>query len=92
EASRLLKASIERALAELQRAPLRKTLKARYQKFRRMGQYNHYFNLAVAREVAHMQGWVQGLREHWPGRARPSAEGSPHLASPIAMGEGQANG
>jgi acetyl-CoA carboxylase carboxyl transferase subunit beta len=58
QSSAMLKESIERALSELQRVPLRKTLKARYQKFRRMGQYNRYFNLAVAREVQALQGVV----------------------------------
>jgi len=80
-ASQLLEASIIRSLTELQRVPLRKTMKARYQKFRRMGQYNHHFNLAVAREVATLQGWMEGFREHWPGR-RP----------PVPVAEAQAEG
>jgi acetyl-CoA carboxylase carboxyl transferase beta subunit/acetyl-CoA carboxylase carboxyl transferase alpha subunit len=74
-ASQLLKQSILHALVDLQRVPLRKTLKARYQKFRRMGQHSHFFNLAVSREVAALQEYV---REHWPGR-RP--EVAPPLAS-----------
>src|SRR5581483_4166880 len=64
-ASQLLKLSIKHALAELTHTPLRKTLKARYQKFRRMGEYNRYFNVAVAREVAQLQDYmhrgVQGI-------------------------------
>ncbi|MBV9120460.1 MAG: acetyl-CoA carboxylase, carboxyltransferase subunit beta [Chloroflexi bacterium] len=59
QAARLLKLSIEHALAELQRMPMRKISRARYQKFRRMGQYNHHFNLAVAREVSLLQEYMQ---------------------------------
>jgi acyl-CoA carboxylase subunit beta len=72
-ASQMLKASLLQALVELQSQPLRKTMRARYQKFRRMGQYNHYFNLAVSREVAHMQEWMQGIRGMFPS---PSGRGS----------------
>jgi len=83
-ASHLLEQSIVRTLTELQRSPLRKTMKARYQKFRRMGHHSRYFNVAVSREVALLQDYMQrrvhDIRDHWPGR-RPE--------TPAAVGEGQ---
>jgi acetyl-CoA carboxylase carboxyl transferase subunit beta len=85
QASTLLKDSIARALSDLQRVPLRKTLKARYQKFRRMGQFNRYFNLAVSREVQQVQDvvsrGVQGIRDRWPGHRPPAAEEAPAPAA-----------
>lgn len=76
-ASQLLSRSIVHALVDLQRVPLRKTMKARYQKFRRMGQQSRYFNQAVSREVSVVQDYV---REHWPRR------------SPLAVAEGKGEG
>ncbi|HUZ77125.1 MAG TPA: acetyl-CoA carboxylase, carboxyltransferase subunit beta [Chloroflexota bacterium] len=72
EAGRLLKLALLRSLAQLQQVPLRKLLRARYQKFRKMGQFNHYFNVVVSREISQLQDLVQrgmhGLRDHLPGR------------------------
>ncbi|HEX6512959.1 MAG TPA: carboxyltransferase subunit alpha, partial [Chloroflexota bacterium] len=75
QASQLLSEAIVRALVDLQRSPLRKTIKARYQKFRRMGHHSRYFNLAVSREITALQGY---FRHHWPHRH----------ASPLPLGEG----
>jgi acyl-CoA carboxylase subunit beta len=69
-ASQLLHDAIVRALVDLQRSPLRKVTKARYQKFRRMGHHSRYFNVAVSREVELLQGYVRG---HWPLGRRPEA-------------------
>ena len=80
-ASQLLQQAIFRALVDLQRAPLRKTMKVRYQKFRRMGHHSRYFNVAVSREVALLQEQLQRIRGYWPGR---------HV--PLPMGEGQGEG
>ncbi|HLG74742.1 MAG TPA: acetyl-CoA carboxylase, carboxyltransferase subunit beta [Chloroflexota bacterium] len=77
-ASQLLSNAIVRALVDLQRAPLRKTMKARYQKFRRMGQQSRWFNIAVSREIGAVQEYV---REHWPARKYP-----------LPLGEGQGEG
>ncbi|MGH2520628.1 MAG: hypothetical protein ACRDF8_12535, partial [Chloroflexota bacterium] len=72
EAGRLLKLALLSSLAQLQQMPLRKLLRARYQKFRKMGQFNHYFNVVVSREISQLQELVQrgvhGLRDHLPGR------------------------
>ncbi len=79
QAGRLLKASLVRSLVQLQEEPLRKTVRARYQKFRKMGQFNRYFNAAMAREVTQLQELLQrgvhGLRDHLPGR-QPAEAGS----------------
>jgi acetyl-CoA carboxylase carboxyl transferase subunit beta len=72
--SQLLSQAIVRALVDLQRSPLRKTMKARYQKFRRMGHHSRYFNVAVSREVSLLGGYI---RDHWPTRK-----------SPLPVGEG----
>jgi len=58
-ASHLLKLAVTHALAELLKVPPRKTVHARYQKFRRMGQYNRHFNAAASREVAQLQEYMQ---------------------------------
>ncbi len=80
QASQLLQQAIVRSLVELQRSPLRKTMKARYQKFRRMGHHSRDFNVAVSREVELLQGYV---RDHWPLRRSPLPVGE-------AEGEGSA--
>jgi acyl-CoA carboxylase subunit beta len=69
-ASQLLKHSILHALVDLQRVPLRKTVRARYQKFRRMGHHSRFFNVAVSREISLLQDY---FREHWPGRRAENA-------------------
>jgi acyl-CoA carboxylase subunit beta len=65
QASTLLRQAIIQALAEVQRVPLRKTMKARYSKFRRMGHHSRWFNVAVSREVSLLGGYI---RDHWPHR------------------------
>lgn len=60
-------------LLTLQTQSLPKLLKARYEKFRRVGQFNSHFKAAVGQEVSHLQsylshGWEQ-LRYHLPHRA-----------------------
>ena len=78
-AGRLLKTALVRSLAQIQLAPLRKTVKARYAKFRKMGQFNHYFNAAIAHEAAQLQELFQrgmtGIRDHLPGH-QPVEAGS----------------
>jgi acyl-CoA carboxylase subunit beta len=71
-ASQMLSEAIVRALVDVQRSPLRKTMKARYQKFRRMGHHSRYFNIAVSREVSVLGGYI---REHWPSRKVPVPAG-----------------
>ncbi|HVA24484.1 MAG TPA: acetyl-CoA carboxylase, carboxyltransferase subunit beta [Chloroflexota bacterium] len=74
--SQMLGQAIVRALVDLQRSPLRKTMKARYQKFRHMGHHSRYFNVAVSRELSLLQGYI---RDHWPHGKVPS---------PASAGEG----
>ncbi len=62
-------------LVSLQSLSLPKLLRTRYDRFRRVGQYNTYFKVAVTREVAHLQGYLQRgwghLRERLPHRIGP---------------------
>jgi acetyl-CoA carboxylase carboxyl transferase beta subunit/acetyl-CoA carboxylase carboxyl transferase alpha subunit len=79
QASQLLQHAIFQALVDLQRVPLRKTMKARYQKFRRMGHHSRWFNVAVSREVAALQEQWQRLRGYLPARRpEPAPEGAPN--------------
>ena len=83
EAARQLKVFIIRELLEIQRLSQKKLLKARYKKFRRMGEYSSYFRAAISREVSQLQDYlhkgVEELREHIPRRGKDSA--SPHDAN-----------
>ncbi len=67
-----IKNVILQELVLLQSLSLSKLLKDRYDKFRRVGQYNTYFNVAIGREVAHLQGFLlqrwENLRERLPHR------------------------
>lgn len=60
-------------LVSLQSLSLARLLKARYEKYRKVGQYNTYYKAAVSREVAHLQGYLQRgweqLRDRLPHRA-----------------------
>ena len=78
-ASQLLQHAIFRALVDVQSVPLRKTIKARYQKFRRMGHHSRWFNVAVSREIGLLQEQWQRIRGYWPGHhPEPTAE-APHV-------------
>lgn len=76
EAARQLKIHLVRELLEIQRLSPTKLLKARYRKFRRMGEYNSYFRAAISREVSQLQDYLQRgaveLREHIPGKGKES--------------------
>ena len=76
EAARQLKIYLVQELLEIQRLSLTKLLKARYRKFRRMGEYNSYFRAAISREVSQLQDYLQRgaeeLREHIPGKGKGS--------------------
>jgi acetyl-CoA carboxylase carboxyl transferase subunit beta len=63
-----LKVALLQELLALQALPLKRLLKARYERFRRVGQFDTYFKVAVGREVAQLQGYVhRGLQRlrHW---------------------------
>ncbi|MHB8620906.1 MAG: carboxyl transferase domain-containing protein, partial [Chloroflexota bacterium] len=72
QAIETLKRAVLRSMEDLRGTPPRKLVKARYRKFRRMGQYNSYFNDAISREIAQLQDYLQrrvhGLRGRLPGR------------------------
>jgi acetyl-CoA carboxylase carboxyl transferase subunit beta len=76
EAARQLKIFLVRELLEIQRLSLSKLLKARYKKFRRMGEYSSYYRTAISREVSQLQDYLQRgaeeLREHIPGKGKGS--------------------
>ncbi|MBI4233125.1 MAG: acetyl-CoA carboxylase carboxyl transferase subunit beta [Chloroflexi bacterium] len=55
EAARLLQRALVRALAQASSGSQRKLQKARYKKFRNMGEYTSYFRVALAREIASLQ-------------------------------------
>lgn len=79
ETSRLLMSAILRELIALQNVSPARLVRTRYKKFRRMGEYNSFFEAAVSREVKQLQDYLahrmEGLREHIPGRAeRQDAE------------------
>jgi acetyl-CoA carboxylase alpha subunit len=63
-----LKVALLQELLALQALPLKRLLKARYERFRRVGQFDTYLKVAVGREVAQLQGYVhRGLQRlrHW---------------------------
>ena len=55
DAARILERAILRALSELQNTPAKKLLKARYKKFRNMGEYSSYFHMPPMREASQPQ-------------------------------------
>ncbi|MBI4301017.1 MAG: acetyl-CoA carboxylase carboxyl transferase subunit beta [Chloroflexi bacterium] len=78
EAARLIRDYLLQELVEVQAIPVTKLIKARYDKFRRMGEYNSYFGAAMAREVAQLQDYLSRgvgvLKEFWPYRAKSSSK------------------
>ncbi len=74
EAARQLKIFLVRELLEIQSLSPGKLLKARYRKYRRMGEYNSYFRAAIAREVNELQDYLQKgalqIKEHLPGKGK----------------------
>ena len=59
-----LKNVLLQELVSLQGLSLSKLLRARYEKYRRVGRYNSHFKVAVGREVAHLQGYLHRRWEH----------------------------
>ena len=76
EAARQLKIYLVQELLEIQRLSPSNLLKARYKKFRRMGEYSSHFRAAILKEVNQLQDYLQRgaaeLREHIPGRGKGS--------------------
>lgn len=63
EAARQLRRVLLQELSELQSKSIRGTLKDRYKKFRKMGEYSSYFRAAINREASALQGIVSsGVR------------------------------
>ncbi|HLF07886.1 MAG TPA: acetyl-CoA carboxylase carboxyltransferase subunit alpha/beta [Dehalococcoidia bacterium] len=73
-AAGLLRTAVIHAFGELHGLSPRKLTRARYEKFRRMGEYGTYYTLALQREVAHLQETLgrrlSGLRARLPRRRR----------------------
>lgn len=63
EAARLLKSFLVPELLSVQSVSIPKLIKARYQRYRRMGEYSSYFGAAVTREMAHLQTTIQERME-----------------------------
>ncbi|MDP2727825.1 MAG: acetyl-CoA carboxylase carboxyl transferase subunit alpha [Dehalococcoidia bacterium] len=59
-----LKNVLLQELVALQSHSLPRLLKARYEKYRRVGQFNSYFKAAVGREVNELQGYLHRGWEH----------------------------
>jgi acetyl-CoA carboxylase carboxyl transferase alpha subunit len=76
EAARQLKNYLVRELLEIQRLSPGKLIKARYKKYRRMGEYSSHFRAAIAREVSQLQDYLQEgaleFKEHLPGKGKGS--------------------
>lgn len=51
-------------LLAVQAQSLGKLLKARYEKYRHVGQFNSHFKVALGREVSHLQGYLHRRWEH----------------------------
>ena len=58
EAARQLRRTLLQELADLQSMSKRRMLRARYKKFRNMGEYSSHFRAAITREVNALQGFV----------------------------------
>ena len=58
EAGRQLRRVLVEELADLQSKSQRRRLRARYKKFRKMGEYSSHFRAAIRREVDALQGFV----------------------------------
>ena len=58
EAARQLRRALLQQIAELQAMSKRRMLRARYKKFRNMGEYSSHFRTAITREVNALQGFV----------------------------------
>jgi acetyl-CoA carboxylase carboxyl transferase subunit beta len=73
-AASLLRTAVIHAFGELHGLSARKLTRARYEKFRRMGEYGTYYTMALQREVAHLQETlgrrIGQLRERLPKRRR----------------------
>ena len=67
-----------RELLDVQNIPIKKLLKARYNKYRRMGEYNSHFRAAMIKEVNYLQGQVtkgvKSIRDRLPGRSKDAEE------------------
>ncbi|MBI2954271.1 MAG: acetyl-CoA carboxylase carboxyl transferase subunit beta [Chloroflexi bacterium] len=65
-------------LAELEALPRKRLLKERYRRFRRTGQLDNYFKVAMGRKVARLQGSVhrglEQLRDHLPHHGKHQAD------------------
>ncbi len=59
-----LKNVLLQELLTIQAQSLPKLLKARYEKYRRVGQFNSHFKVAVGREVSHLQSYLHRRWEH----------------------------
>jgi len=81
EAARQLKRFLLGELVEIQGVPPGRLVKARYDKFRKMGRYSSRISVAISKERAEIQGYLAErlgeLSEYLPSRAEevPLEEG-----------------
>jgi acetyl-CoA carboxylase carboxyl transferase alpha subunit len=73
EAARLLGRALARALAQVAVRSPGKRSKARYKRFRNMGEYTPYFRVALAREIARLGGAVKARARRKKERAKETA-------------------
>lgn len=59
KAARLLRQALLRELVELQAIPVKDLVKARYRKFRQMGEYNSRLHVALSKEMIRLQDFIQ---------------------------------
>ena len=81
EAARQVQRLLVRELLQVQAISVKKLVKARYQKYRNMGEYSSHFRAAVGKEVNYLQGQVvrgvKSIKGRLPGRGKgvgPSEE------------------
>lgn len=80
EAARLLKNALVRELLQVQQSSGERLVKARYKKFRRMGEYSSYFRSAISQEVSQLQDLLhdtlEGLRHRFGSKEKQADRGS----------------
>ena len=78
EAANQVQRLLVRELSDVQNTPIKKLLKARYNKYRRMGEYSSHFRAAMIKEVNYLQGQVargvRSIRGRLPGRSKDTEE------------------
>ncbi|MDO8491808.1 MAG: acetyl-CoA carboxylase carboxyltransferase subunit alpha/beta [Dehalococcoidia bacterium] len=86
EAARLLKESLIRELAELQAVATAKLVKARYSKFRGMGEYDSRLKVALSRDMTMLEDYmkrrVTEIGKRLPQRGKAGAEAAKGVPEP----------